>query len=166
MSNNKYNTSFDDLYMQYHRIVYGVSLSILHNEEAAKDIVQEVFMRLYQWRGRIKDESKIKGWLCVTSRNLSLNSLRKISREVSLTDIYASDSDPEKTYVKKEEHIKVHKAMSTLKDSYSEILSLRYGLDFTVQEIASVMNIPVATAYSRLHRAETALKNVLKEAEE
>lgn len=165
MNDNTYYTSFDDLYMQYHRIVFGVCLSILHNEEAAKDITQEVFIRLYQWRSRIKDENKIKGWLCVTARNMSLNSLRITARESALGEVCAVGTDPEEIYIVKEEQSEFFSAISALKDSYSEILSLRYGLDFSIREIAVVTGMPVASVYTRLHRAERALEKRLKEAE-
>ena len=169
MSKIKNSTSFDELYMQYHAMVYGICRSVLKSEETAKDITQEVFIRLYEWRGRIKDENKIKGWLSVTARNMSLNLLRSYHYEEELGEVRAKKANPEEIYLATEEQRIIHNAISTLNDNYAEVLTLRYALDFSVHEIAVVTRVAQATVYTRLKRAKKALEKVLitgqKEAE-
>ena len=166
MSNDRAMTSFDELYMQYHSMVYGISLSVVHNEESAKDIVQEVFIKLYQWRNRINNENKIKGWLCVTARNMSLNYIRKYKNETELGEVCDPDSNPEGMYINSERNLLLRKALYSLKDSYVEVLTLKYALDFSVREISASVGLPIATVYTRLRRAEEALEKRLREAEE
>ena len=169
MNKTKNTSSFDELYMLYHRMVYAISFSVLHSEEAAKDITQEVFIRLFEWRDRIKDENKIKGWLGVTAKNMSLNLLRTYHYEEELGEVSAKHSNPEEIYLIGEDKEIVHSAMSRLRESYVEVLTLRYALDFSVHEISVVTKVPSATVYTRLKRAKKALEaeliKVQKEAE-
>ncbi|MDO5398884.1 MAG: sigma-70 family RNA polymerase sigma factor [bacterium] len=167
MNNNKNepNSSFDELYIRYHRMVFSICMSVTHDTEQARDISQEVFIRLYQWWDRIDDMGKIKGWLCITAKNMSINAVRKEQRICELKEEEtASENNPEEIYLTKERKTIIENALSQLDEKYNEVLSMKYMLGFSVKEIAKATNTLNATVYTRLRRAEKALNELLKEA--
>lgn len=166
MENKSKNTSnsFDELYMRYHRMVFAVCMSVTHNEEQSRDISQEVFIRLYQWWDRIDDMEKIKGWLCITAKNMSINSVHRERKMYYLNEDEAlSGGNPEEAYLKKERRIIIENAISQLDEKYTEVLSMKYILGLSVRQIADATNSLSATVYTRLRRAEKALGELLKE---
>lgn len=167
MKNNKseLSNSFDELYIRYHRMVFSICMSVTHDTEQSRDISQEVFIRLYQWWDRIDDMDKIKGWLCITAKNMSINSVKKEQRILELKDDEAvSGENPEEIYLTKERKTIIENAFSQLDEKYTEVLSMKYMLGFSVKEIAKATNTLNATVYTRLRRAEKALNELLKEA--
>lgn len=71
---------FDTLYYQYHHAVYANICKMIKQHEAAEDILQEVFMALWQNRQKMNPD-KVGGWLFVTSYNKTLKYLRRKQQE-------------------------------------------------------------------------------------
>ena len=77
-------TSFDDLYYQYHQAVYANIWKMVKLREVAEDILQEVFMALWQNRQKL-DAGKVAGWLFVTSHNKAIKYLKKTQKEQAVS---------------------------------------------------------------------------------
>lgn len=73
--------AFDAIYHQYFNAVYCNVLKITRDKEAAEDLLQEVFIALWEKRETISPEQSVGGWLFVISYNKSINLLRKKLRE-------------------------------------------------------------------------------------
>ena len=73
--------AFDDIYRQYFHSVYCNAIKITRDKTAAEDVVQEVFITLWEKRDTISLEKSIGGWLFVSCYNKSVNLLRKKLRE-------------------------------------------------------------------------------------
>ena len=77
-------TSFDALYYQYHQAVYANIWKMVKLREVAEDILQEVFMALWQNRHKL-DPEKVAGWLFVTSHNKTIKYLKKTRKEQAVS---------------------------------------------------------------------------------
>jgi len=73
-------TGFDTLYQQYHQAVYANIWKMVRQDQAAEDLLQEVFLALWENREKL-DADKVAGWLFVTSFNKSANHLKKKWKE-------------------------------------------------------------------------------------
>lgn len=105
MSNNKHSgdktlaallvqgnmDAFDDIYWKYQRAIYLNSFRITRDEVTAQDIVQEVFISLWEKRQSINPDLPLAGWLFVSSYNRSLNILKKKLRESVAIDQLTSE---------------------------------------------------------------------------
>ena len=106
MSNNKHSgdktlaallvqgnmDAFDDIYWKYQRAIYLNSFRITRDEVTAQDIVQEVFISLWEKRQSINPDLPLAGWLFVSSYNRSLNILKKKLREsVAIEQLTSED---------------------------------------------------------------------------
>jgi RNA polymerase sigma-70 factor (ECF subfamily) len=71
---------FDELYHQNNQAVYANILKLVHQQDVAEDILQEVFMALWQHRHKLEGD-KVSGWLFVTSYNKSLKYLHRQKKQ-------------------------------------------------------------------------------------
>ena len=76
--------AFDALYWQYHEVVYRNILKFTKDPVPAEDILQDVFIKLWEKRAGLKADQSVAGWLFVISFNLSVNYTRKRLREQTL----------------------------------------------------------------------------------
>lgn len=73
--------TFTELYNQYWKQVYNFSRLYLTSAEAAEEVVQEVFIKLWEFRENISEDQNLKGLLFITTRNLIFNKHRKSVNE-------------------------------------------------------------------------------------
>lgn len=78
---NNDQKAFDTLYWKYHKAIYQNALKITKNEDAAADVMQEVFSILWEKRFSIRQEQFVSGWLFVICFNQSVNFQRKKIRD-------------------------------------------------------------------------------------
>ena len=78
---NDDNEAFKDIYRQYHSAVFANIRRLVHPETVAEDLLQEVFLSLWEQRHQLKPEHTVAGWLFTTSFYKASAHLRKVVRE-------------------------------------------------------------------------------------
>jgi RNA polymerase sigma-70 factor (ECF subfamily) len=139
--------------------------SFVCNIHTAEDLAQETFVRLALKRPKDKQKGSFKTWLYTIGRNVAIDWLRKRREKVSLEEIKQIESDEmllEASYIKEEERIAVHRAMSVLKEEYRQVLWMVYFEGFSNREAALVMGKSVHAVETLVYRARLALKDSLK----
>ncbi|MFQ5415248.1 MAG: RNA polymerase sigma factor, partial [Phycisphaerae bacterium] len=154
-------------------------LKMCGDREHARDLTQEVFLKALEQIGRFRGESAFYTWVYRVAVNLTLSKLRKdgVRRAVSLDsapDPGVSDADPLARRVRDLRAVDaaasaqeadrrqcVVRALHALEDEYRAVVVLRdiEGLDY--QQIAAILEVPVGTVKSRLHRARMSLRATL-----
>ena len=143
----------------------------VNNYSLAEELTENTFVHLFLKKPKYKNLSSFKTWLYTIARNLTIDYLRKNkkknSREISielLTDsVSAHEAEHlEESYIKSEDKITVHKAMSKLKSEYREILWLIYFEDLSIKESARILKKSVSNVGTLVHRARTSLKKELE----
>ena len=151
-SQEEVNYSFGLIFQKYRYLVYYVSFDILKNEEESKDMVNETFLKMYERRTEFASESKLKYFLLVTAKNLSINRLKKIKIHLSYSDdmIGKYDTKDLSSYLAK------FKGLID-KDEYKYlVLHLIYG--FTFSEIAGALKLTTSQVSSKYRRGITKLR--------
>ncbi|HKZ65821.1 MAG TPA: sigma-70 family RNA polymerase sigma factor [Chitinophagaceae bacterium] len=151
------------------------ALSLCHNEHNAEDLVAETVVKAYENYSGLKDHSKLKSWLYKILYNQFVSTYRKNSRMKQLDLIEEiNDSfslfekltatgtdDPEKKFLQKLTAASVQKAISVLPLLYKQALVLSDIEQFSYQEIATILKVPVGTVRSRIARARRQLEKTL-----
>lgn len=140
-----HNTAFDDLCLHLsstlHKFVYGV----IHNEEEAKEIVQDTFVDIFLKRDTIDFTKNLKGLVYVTARNKALTYLRNIqSANRFLTDPYSELEDvksPEEIVTEEEQLSMIRNSVKTMPDEQRAVMVQTYQEGLSTAEIAEKMNI-------------------------
>ena len=150
---------------QFQGRVYAIAYHYAGNREEARDLAQEIFVRLYQTRGRWAKADMFVPWLIRVSRNLCLDHLRRRKARPPAEDIpvdemhslAAPGSTPEEEYVARLRKSVVHRALQALGRLSREMILLKEIQGLSLEEIASVLNIPLGTVKSRSNRARIEL---------
>ena len=159
--------AFVGLYNRYKGPVYAFCYKMLMDSDAAKDVMQETFLRVYENRERLMKSDAFKSWLFTIARNQCLNSLRRSGRHVALPD--AKDlppvSDTPFTRMEKSEQIRfVTRFLESLPPEYREVIILREYQNLSYEEIAAVTRSTLSAVKSRLFKARKKLAQQMEAA--
>lgn len=156
----------ETLYDEHAAGLFRYARSILANEQAAKDVLQEVFVKL-AGSGMPEVENE-KAWLYRIAHNGAIDQLRrsKTRREhahASRADAESSGpgnagSDPDRAELARQ----LDAAVALLPPEQQSVTRLRLWQELTFQEIATILGIPLNTAASRFRYALETLRNLLK----
>lgn len=157
--------AFDSLYHQYHHAVYANILKIVQQQEAAEDLLQEVFMALWENRHKLHAD-KVSGWLFVTSFNKSLKHLRKKEKDASvsleqavLPDSFEEDLLQEDIYSMK--LAMVEEAINQLPDRKKEVFKLCRYEGKSYDEVAGMLGISAASVKDYLKQSTRFIKDYI-----
>ena len=153
------------LYEQTRVAVYGFALSILKNVADAEDVLQETYILIYHAAGRYQAQGKPMAWLCTIARNLCLMRLRERGKTVDLAEENWQALPSESTDISPEDRLLLQNLLQTLDETERQIVMLHALAGFKHREIATFLELPLATVLSKYNRAMKKLKNRLKEAE-
>ena len=157
------SNKLNNLYNEYNRLIYGIAFSILKNKEDSEDIVQIVFMKIFQM-----DKSKLPtnneaSWLYSLTKNETLNYLRKKKQELNLDEIYYI-SEEDKELNKIIDNDSYNRLIAKLDKQGQEIVSLKILSNMSFREISLLLSIPMGTVqwkyYTSLYTLRLLLGNI------
>lgn len=155
--------SFEVLINTYSSIVYNILFRILGNEEDAKDVSQEVFIKVYKKLSTFKGQSKFSTWLYRITVNSAKDFIKK-RKDVVMVDNYEAierEFTPTNDYHKKDDSMMINQGLRRLKDELREIIVLKDIQGFSYEEISGILDINIGTVKSRLNRARLKLREHL-----
>jgi len=149
------------VYDLYKDMLFNVSARILNNDEEAKDIVHDTFIKAFKGISSIKDESNLGAWLKRIAVNLSLDILRK-NKKIKWTDL--PEEIPEKAQEIKASSLKIDQivaAIEQLKDNYRVVVTLYLIEEYSHKEIAKELQLNESTVRNQYKRGKDQLITTL-----
>mgnify|MGYP001290367584 CR=1 FL=1 len=164
--------AFEQLILQYEKRIYNFCYRMTNNQEDAEDLAQEIFIKVYKNLNSFKGNSKFSTWIYRIAYNTCVDKYRKKKvTTVSLTlnndeeekeiDLPSNDPLPEERVVSREEYDVVCECISALKPEYKTVVVLRDIQNYTYDEIAEILNVPLGTVKSHISRGRAALRDAL-----
>lgn len=166
---------FWEIYDQYYGKVRKFILTLVKDEWAADDLIQETFLKIQKNLNTLRDPSKIASWMFSIAYHLCQDHFRK-SKQLAREERIEQDEEEDlhKVFIQKELDVQkrleqaqmgecVQDQMSLLPESLREVLILFDMMEFSHQEIADILGISVENVKVRLHRARKKLKAILEE---
>lgn len=163
------DASFEELVRRYQRPISAYVYRMVGDYEAALDLTQEIFIKIYGSLERYRPEFKFSTWIYKIAHNSAVDHLRRSNtREQSI--VSGSDGDhfelplesgrltPEQESEKKERRIEIEAVIRTLPENYRELIILRHSQDLTYDEIVEVTGLPLGTVKNRLFRAREMMR--------
>lgn len=156
--------------------LYNFAFHLVYNEEDANDLVQETFLKAYRFIDSYQEGTNAKAWLFKILKNAFINDYRKKTRQPSkvdmedITGFHDTDDASPVTYVDLRQDVfkdlmgdEVTQALNALPVDFRTVILLCDIEDFSYEEIAGIIDIPIGTVRSRLHRARNILKEKLRQ---
>ncbi len=151
--------SFGELVMKYEDFVFALILGLVHSEDTAKDVAQEVFLRAYRGIRRFELKSSFKTWLYRIAYNTSISHLNREKAKKRIDNEQALEPAFD-TRGRQSLRLTLEKLIGLLKPDHRSVIILHYYDDLRYEEIAEVMDCPIGTVKIRLYRAKRELKKL------
>ena len=164
--------SFDKLYELTHNDVWYNCVSLLKDEENAKDIMQETYITAFLKLDTLKDEEKFCGWLTAIATNKSKNKLKgkveyQIDDEILIAETETDELMLPEEYITKTEKRKV--LLQIMEDTLSfnqyQTVLMFYFDEMSISEIAQGLEISEGTVKSRLNSSRAKMKTAIEDYE-
>jgi RNA polymerase sigma-70 factor (ECF subfamily) len=157
---------FAELYERYQRRLFGLLWHACGDRELAEDIGQETFLRAFRKLHMYSGTAQFYTWLARIAMNLLISNRRKRRLETELdrqsfdiaVDSQGHQEQPSSSIELNEIQTSVQQAIAMLDEERRVVLLLRDFEDLDYETIANILNLPIGTVRSRIHRARAELK--------
>jgi RNA polymerase sigma-70 factor (ECF subfamily) len=168
--------TFEQDALSYLDALYRTGLRMTRSEADAEDLVQETYIRAFRHRDQFTTGTNLKAWLFRILTNTFINSYRRKATQPETTELdgieettlyrrmaqgpASSASEPEREVIDSMVDTEVKQALEELPERFRTVVLLDVE-GFSYREIAEMLDIPIGTVMSRLHRARRSLQKRL-----
>jgi RNA polymerase sigma-70 factor, ECF subfamily len=173
-------SAFKELLVRYERPVFSLVYRMVRDRNLAEDLAQEAFIKAFNGIGSYNPSYKFSSWIFKIANNLTIDHLRK--RKLDTVSIHgsphASSSEeedrtrltleaqgetPEEFVENRELGSRIETAMGTLRPEYRTAILLRHVEGHSYEEVAEIMEVPLGTVKTYIHRGRSELRELLAE---
>jgi RNA polymerase sigma-70 factor (ECF subfamily) len=150
--------------------LYAVALRLTRKEADAEDLVQDTYLRAFRSAGQFAQGTNLRGWLFTILHNTFLNQRRDRSRDPvdansevveQAPHVVEGAGNPEELLLRSTMDTELRAALDSLPEAFREAVWLRDVEEFSYEEIAGIVGVPIGTVMSRISRGRRALHDLL-----
>jgi len=167
--------AFEAVMRRHNRALFRTARAILRDDAEAEDALQEAYLQAYRAMGSYRGEARLSTWLARVVANEALTRLRKLARRSTIMPLHPgvavedinqiAEGDmgqgPESSARRAEMRRLLEERITALPGAYRAVFVLRAVEEYSVEETASILQIPEATVRSRFFRARSLLREAL-----
>jgi RNA polymerase sigma-70 factor, ECF subfamily len=165
-----------EIVRRYQRPVFNLIVRMVQDAHTAEDLAQETFAKVFRNLGTFDVRLRLAAWILKIAHNTTLDYLRRYRPQlVPLDAPVAGDertfdladpaaASPERTAQRQQLRAALDAVIDRLRPEYRRVVVLRYQEDLDYAEIADIMDVPLGTVKTFLHRARRALADELRRA--
>ena len=145
------------------RSLYGTAYRMTRNAHDAEDLVQETYLRAYRAFDGFRPGTNIRAWLYTILHRVRTDAFRRAARSPSTVELEGEGPGvppPQDALARGGEDLE--RALMALPEAFRTAVVLRDVEDFTYEEIARVLAVPIGTVMSRIHRGRALLRQALE----
>ncbi|MBI1286947.1 MAG: sigma-70 family RNA polymerase sigma factor [Flavobacteriales bacterium] len=172
--------AYAQLMDRYRDSIYFMLLKMVNNRDDADDLTIEAFGKAFNKLHQYTPNYAFSTWLFKIASNNCIDFIRKKKKNLlsldkpiegndggeMTMDVPSGTLDPEETYIKQQKKILMHGVVEKLKPRYRTLVELRYFKEYSYEEIAQELDLPLGTVKAQLFRAREFLYNILKNSKE
>lgn len=152
--------AFETLVRAYQASVWRLVHQLVRDEQLAEDVTQEAFLRAYRFLPRYRGDSRFSTWLLSVARNCAMDELRRFERRQRLVERLRARPQP--AVFDSGLPLEVQEILASLPPELREPIVLIDMLGVPYAEVAVILETPVGTIKSRVHRGRLLLAAALK----
>jgi RNA polymerase sigma-70 factor (ECF subfamily) len=166
--------AWESIVRQHHRRIYNLAYRFTGRFDEAEDLTQEIFLKIYRTLSSYRPESgMLNSWIVQVGRNHIVDHYRKFKVQRAQTDSLETEYDrvnenparylnPGEALERLELQERVRRALLKVPEDLRDAVILRDLEEFTYEEIADMLNLPLGTVKSRINRGRIELARLLK----
>jgi len=169
-------TAFQEVLTRYRGPIYNLCWRMARNDEDARDLAQEVFIKVFRLLDRYDEQYAFSSWLFRIATNHCIDHLRRqrlrflsLERdgagedEESEMQIPGTGPEPDVVLERRQALEKLEEVIAALPPHYRVITLLRHDQQLSYEEIAETLQLPLGTVKARIHRARNMIQQLLRE---
>jgi len=163
---------FEQIFDTFHQKIFNYIFRIVGNRESAEDILQDVFLKVYQGLHTYQEKKKLAPWIFTITRNTINDFFRKQNvyqnyfsepdDSLNLDNISETENSPETILISQEINDSFEKVIVNLPYKLKEVFLLRHEADLSFKEISKILNCSVNTLLGRMHLANKKVQEQMK----
>ncbi|MCB0755102.1 MAG: sigma-70 family RNA polymerase sigma factor [Flavobacteriales bacterium] len=173
--------AYAQLMDRYRDSIYFMLLKMVNDRDDADDLTIEAFGKAFNKLHQYTPNYAFSTWLFKIASNNCIDFIRRKKKQNLLSldkpiegndggemtmDVPSGTLDPEEAYIKEQKKLLMHGVVEKLKPRYRTLVELRYFKEFSYEEIAQELDLPLGTVKAQLFRAREFLYNILKNSKE
>ena len=152
--------AWNALVERFSRYVYAICVQGFRlREQDAEDVFQDVFTRVYERLGSLRNDAAVRPWIAQLTRRLCLDKIAAGSREEPVEELAPSDDG---AMADLEEAFAVREALAELPEACQEVLDRFFAKDESYRTIGAALDLPAGTIASRISRCLRKLREQLE----
>ena len=137
------------------------------SHEDAEDVLQETFIKVYINLHRYSADYTFGQWVYTIARNTHIDFERRRQEDISLDEKFSAPialtPSPEDNLISLQQHSQIEHYIECLPEQYRRLFKMRFLEDYTYDEIAEKLHLPMGTVKTQIHRARERMCNLIKE---
>jgi RNA polymerase sigma factor (sigma-70 family) len=155
------DAAWNELVARFSRYVYAICVQgFRFSTHDAEDVFQDVFAKVYEQLGRLRDDGSIRPWIAQLTRRTCIDRLRG-AREAATEDVELAGVDDR--IAELDEALAVRETMATLPETCQEILDRFFARDESYRTIGEALDLPPGTIASRISRCLEKLRAAMED---
>jgi RNA polymerase sigma-70 factor (ECF subfamily) len=159
--------AWNTLFRRYQLPLYVYVFELVRDEQASLDLVQDTFIAAVRNISGLREDAKFGGWLFGIAHQKCIQFWRKNRRREFLREEFHEppadfDDSPDELLIRREQEAEFMKLVNTLPLPQRSVLLLHFVEDFSLDQIAEIVGLPIGTVKSRLFYAKRALRQTLE----
>lgn len=149
--------AFEYLFNRYREAIYRLFVQRMGTTPDADDLLQETFIKVYIHIHRYSPEYTFGQWVYTIARNTFIDYVRKRQEDMSIDERFASPAsnapNPEESVINLQQRSQIDHYLGMLAPRYRRLIEMRFFEEYSYEEIAEKLALPMGTVKTQIHRA-------------
>ena len=163
------NDAFEYLFNRYRDAIHRLFVQRLGGVNDADDLLQETFIKVYMNLHRYSPEYTFGQWLYTIARNTFIDFVRRRQDGLSIDDRFAAPASsaptPEESFINLQQRTQIEHYLERLTPRYRQLVRMRFFEEYSYEEIAAKLALPLGTVKTQIHRAREQMCRMISEGE-
>jgi RNA polymerase sigma-70 factor (ECF subfamily) len=161
--------AFEYLFNRYGDAIRRLFLQRSTSAEDTDDLLQETFIKVYINLHRYSHEYTFGQWVYTIARNTHIDFERRRQEDISIDEKFSAPAactpSPEENLINMQQRSQIEHYISCLPEQYRKLFTMRFLEDYSYDEIAEKLHLPMGTVKTQIHRARERMCNLIREDE-
>ncbi len=157
--------AFEHLFKRYRESIFQLYVQRTGSRDDADDLLQETFVKVYLKLDSYNPKFTFGQWVYTIARNTFIDYTRKRRDDISIDSLTggsgmtpsAEAPTPEESYINSQQRTQLDQYMAKMTPRYRRLIELRFFKDYSYEEIAKELGLPLGTVKTQIHRAREQL---------
>ena len=154
-------SSFEILIERYQTTIFNLLVRLVHDEEAARDLTQDVFVTVFEKMDSFNYNYRFFSWIYRIALNTGINYLKSRKQFEGLRNLDSIPDTDSENALKEGRSRKLRSGMRELRADFRSLILLKYHFGLSYQEISEVLEVPEKKVKARLFEAREQLRTIL-----